>query len=186
MAIGLLGLAGIAGAGLGAGAIANRMSQTDYADPSQMQAPTGYGPNPSQILQELVRRHNAGTLNLPKEQVKQLAIAAAQNGLDFQPESKPIRKMVFDLADTAAFGLIPDEFRPTSIGEDMFGESYGDQIAGGLGTAAGALTGGALALRGLSRVGRSLRDYMRPNAGNNYPITNNSPLFNSNIRFTGF
>ena len=168
MAIGLLGMAALGGSGaLGVGALGNRLTETDYGDPSQMQSPTGYDASKSAILQELVRRHNAGALDLPKEQVKQLAILAAQNGLDFRVESKPIRKMAFDLADTASFGLMPDEWRPTSVGQELFGESFMDSTAGAVGTAGGCLTGGALLGKAAMAAGRGMKGWATSKSASN-------------------
>jgi len=95
---------------------------------------------------ELVRRYNAGELDhLNERDLEKIAILAAQMGIEFDVESKPIRKGLFDLADTAAFGLIPNRFRPTSVGQEFHGESGLDRFAGGVGTVLGAVgTGGAL------------------------------------------
>ena len=65
------------------------------------------------------------------------------------------RKGLFDLVDTALFGLVPNKWRPKSIGEDYFGESRADRIAGTLGTIAGFGTGfaGATKLAGKAASG---------------------------------
>jgi len=82
------------------------------------------------------------------EQKKKIARLAFETGNSFDVESKPISKGLFDLVDTAALGMIPNTWRPSSIGQEYFGESGIDKFAGGLGTAAGIVpglfTGGAL------------------------------------------
>ena len=106
-------------------------------------------------IEELTRRFNEGDLDyLPKKQLEQIAMLAAQYGTDFRPKSKPVRKALFDFVDMAAFGLVPNKWRPESIGEEYFGESGWDRFAGGLGSLAGLGTGiygcirGVQALRG--------------------------------------
>ena len=140
MALGLLALAG--GTALGGAALASRST------PDKMQEPTGYGANQMQIVQELLRRHNSGELDLPDEQVKQLSQLAANLGMKFEAESKPFKKLMFDAADTALFGLIPDEFSPHSIGQELHGESWVDRTAGTLGTVGGLVASGGLLLKG--------------------------------------
>lgn len=100
-------------------------------------------------VEELVKRYHAGELgNLKEKDLEQIAILAAQFGIEFRPESKPIRKGLFDLADTATFGLLPNKWRPHSIGQEWHGESGIDKFAGGLGTVGGGLALGAGVLKG--------------------------------------
>ena len=106
-------------------------------------------------VQELTERFNAGDLDyLPKKQLEQIAMLAAQYGTDFKPKSKPVKKALFDFVDMAAFGFVPNKWRPESIGEEYFGESGWDRFAGGVGSLAGLGTGiyggirGVQALRG--------------------------------------
>lgn len=150
MAIGLLGLAAAGGAALGLGGsmISDRWSKDKYRSPDQMQEPSIYAPSQMQALQELLRRHNAGEINLPDEQVKQLAQMAADTGMEFNPESKPLRKFMFDFADTALFGLLPNEWRPASIGQELHGESFADRTAGSIGSLGGGFASGAAVLKG--------------------------------------
>jgi len=149
MAIGLLGMLGLGALGVGgAAAWQSGREQDKLRDPSQMQTPTGRAPSQAAMVQEMLRRHNAGHLNLPDEQVRRLAHTAGNMGMKFEVESKPLQKFMFDAADTALFGLIPNEFRPSSIGEEIHGESWEDRMAGGLGTAGGALLSGGLLIKG--------------------------------------
>lgn len=108
-------------------------------------------------IKQLVSRFNKGELDyLPNKDKEQIAMLAAQFGEDFDVESKPVRKALFDLIDTAAFGLVPNKWRPESIGEQYHGESGIDKIAGGVGTAAGLVAGlytGGTALRALGTAG---------------------------------
>tara|TARA_Y100001938_G_C8065498_1_gene419936 strand:+ start:341 stop:1036 length:696 start_codon:yes stop_codon:yes gene_type:complete len=149
MAIGLLGLAaGGAALGLGGSMISDRWSKDKYRSPDQMQDASIYAPSKTQALQELLRRHNAGQIDLPDEQVKQLAQMAADTGMKFNPESKPLSKFMFDFADTALFGLLPNEWRPASIGQELHGESFADRTAGSIGSLGGGFASGAAVLKG--------------------------------------
>ena len=107
-------------------------------------------------IQELTERFNKGDLDyLPTKKKEELAMLAAQYQQDFKVESKPIRKGLFDLVDTAAFGMVPNKWRPKSVGEDYFGESRADRIAGTIGTIAGFGTGvaGVTKLAGKAAAG---------------------------------
>lgn len=89
------------------------------------------------MILETLKRYNAGELDLSDKQANQLAGIAFQMKQEFKTRSKPIRKGLFDLIDTAALGMVPNKWRPESPGQDLFGESGIDKFAGGLGTAAG-------------------------------------------------
>ena len=115
---------------------------------SQFMRPTGHAATSLQSVQELLRRHNNGELDLPDEQVRQLSNTAAALGMKFEAESKPVRKFLFDGADTALFGLLPNEWRPYSIGQEIHGESWIDRQSGTLGQIGGGLATGGLLLKG--------------------------------------
>jgi hypothetical protein len=104
-------------------------------------------------VKELVDRFNRGDLDyLPNRDKEKIALLALQHGQDFKPESKPVRKALFDFADTALFGMIPNKWRPESLGEEYFGESKADKFAGGLGTIAGLGTGLGLGYKGVQAL----------------------------------
>jgi hypothetical protein len=93
---------------------------------------------------------------LTDEQKRQLSKLAWEQGKDFEVESKPISKALFDLVDTAVLGLIPNDWRPYSIGQEYHGETGIDKFAGGAGTVAGFVPGfftGGLALKGAAKLG---------------------------------
>jgi len=96
---------------------------------------------------ELVRRWNAGELDISRDKANQLAEKAAQYGMEFDVESRPLSKGLFDFVDTAAFGMVPDAWRPESAGQDYYGESGVDRFAGGVGSVGGAITGVGGALK---------------------------------------
>ena len=105
-----------------------------------------YGKNNSQAteehyVRELVRRYNADEIDLTDDEANQLAEKAYSYGLEFKVKSKPLSKGLFDLADTASFGLVPNKWRPGSPGQELYGESGIDKFAGGVGTL-GGLAGG--------------------------------------------
>ena len=103
-------------------------------------------------VKELVDRWNAGKLDIPREKLNQVAKLASEHGIEFDPESRPISKGLFDLVDTAAFGMVPNSWRPESAGEKYFGESGLDKFAGGVGTVGGLLPAGGLLLKGASKI----------------------------------
>jgi len=103
-------------------------------------SPESFTPQYRQLkaVRELTDRFNRGDLDyLPRKDLENVAMLAAQFGTDLTPKSKPVRKALFDFADSATLGLVPDKWRPTSIGEEYFGESSLDKTWGNIGTAAG-------------------------------------------------
>ena len=68
--------------------------------------------------------------------------------------------MLFDLSDTALFGLLPNEWRPRSIGEEIHGEPLLDRTFGNVGTLGGSLLGGALVLKGGKMALGGLKGWM--------------------------
>ena len=77
---------------------------------------------------------------------------AQRVGGKFKVENRPIAKGAFDAADMATFGLLPNEWRPTSQGQDVMGETGLDRFAGGVGSIAG-LVGGAAGATKASKAG---------------------------------
>lgn len=114
------------------------------------------------VAKELVDRFNKGSLDyLPEKDKEQIAMIAAQMGLNFKPNSKPLRKGLFDLADTALLGLLPNKWRPETIGEEFGFESKSDRLAGNIGTLGGALIPIGLGLKAAKYArggGKSLMD----------------------------
>ena len=92
-------------------------------------------------VSELVNRYNNGELDISRKEADQLAKKASQYGLEFDVESRPISKGLFDFVDTAAFGMVPNTWRPESAGQDYYGESGIDKFAGGVGSIGGLVTG---------------------------------------------
>ena len=100
------------------------------------------------MIRELISRYNKGTVSLNEAQVDRLAAKAYEHGLKFKVEAKPFRKGMFDLADMAMFGMLPNKWRPRSGGEELFGERGIDRVAGGLGSLVGLGTGVGLGVKG--------------------------------------
>lgn len=111
----------------------------------------------SEMLDYLLNIYHNDPRKLTDSQKQEIAQMAYMSGRDFDVKSKPISKGLFDLVDTAALGMIPNSWRPSSIGQEYFGESGIDKFAGGLGTAAGIVpglfTGGAL-LKGGAKLAK--------------------------------
>jgi len=100
---------------------------------------------------EMLKRYNAGSIDLTDDEAELLAMQTKRMGVtkdEFDVESKPLRKGAFDLADMAAFGMLPNEWRPRSPGQDLYGETGLDKFAGGVGSTAGLFTGATGAVKG--------------------------------------
>ena len=95
-------------------------------------------------VMRLLDEYNTNPDKFTNEQAGKIAEVAKAYGVKFKRENKAGRKLMFDLADTALLGLVPNEWRPTSRGQETFGETAVDRIGGAVGTIAGiAGTGGA-------------------------------------------
>jgi hypothetical protein len=107
--------------------------------------------DPYQIVQ-LIEQYNENPDRYTDEEAEFIAQLAQGMNTRFERESKPIQKGLFDLVDTAAFGLIPDKFRPTTRGETVFGDTGEEELASLLGLVGGGVAGGV----GLVKGGRGL------------------------------
>tara|TARA_R110002051_G_scaffold6824_2_gene32401 strand:- start:5480 stop:6178 length:699 start_codon:yes stop_codon:yes gene_type:complete len=95
-------------------------------------------------VMRLLDEYNKSPNKFTDEQAEKIAQVAKAYGVNFKRENKAGRKLVFDLADTALLGMIPNDWRPTSRGQEAFGETAMDRVGGAVGTVAGiAGTGGA-------------------------------------------
>ena len=129
--------------------------------------PEGFTPEYSQAkgVQQLVDKFNRGDLDyLPNRDKERIASLAAQYGANFKTPSKPVKKALFDFTDTLTFGLVPNRWRPTSIGEEYFGESREDRIAGNIGSLFGLAGGVSTLLKG-AKKGKGLWDTWRSGSG---------------------
>ena len=114
---------------------------------------------------ELIGRYNQSPSRYTDEEQRNLLQLALHYGMAYKPESKPISKGLYNFANTASFGLVPESWRPHSIGQDYYGESGIDKFAGGAGLVGGliaapfALMKGAKAgyagMKGIGRAGAS-------------------------------
>ena len=125
-------------------------------------------------VKELIDRFNRGELDyLPEKDKEQIAMLAAQTGQKFNTPSKPVKKGLFDFADTALMGLVPNKWRPTSVGEEWHGESQSDKFAGGLGTVAGfgvPITGAYKGIQYGSKGAKNLWNMAGNKVGNLNPL----------------
>ena len=144
----------------------------------QMTRPSDY-----ERVKALTNAWNKGDLkvgkNITKNEAEMLAANAYTKGLDFDVESKPLKKFAFNLANTATFGLLPDSiFKPDpSIGEMYHGENWSDYLAGGAGSLLGLIGGGYGLVKGAGAVGgRAV------NAWNNWRSRKNAKdVFNASM-----
>ena len=107
--------------------------------------------NPVEQAKRLVFGYNENPKNFTDEQAEQIAFIAAQLGLPFRPESKALQKFFFDVVDNISFGLLPEDQRPRSRGESVFGETKSEKLAKNLaliGLAVPGMAGAKLATRG--------------------------------------
>ena len=103
-------------------------------------------------VQELVRQYNDDPRMFSDQEAEMIANLSQQFGLDFQRTSKPGEKALFDAADMATFGLIPNRWRPESRGDTVLGESGIDEVAGGAGTLAGLAGAGGVLKKGVDKA----------------------------------
>ena len=113
---------------------------------------------------ELVDRYNEDPRKFTDQEAEQVASIAGSTGLEFKRESRPFSKAAFDFADISTFGLIPNEWRPTSRGESVYGETTADKIFGGVGSVGGLFGAGAVA-KGLYKGGKAAYGAFRGGGG---------------------
>ena len=92
-------------------------------------------------VREAIGRFNTNQSSYTDEEQRNLLKLALHYGTAYEPEAKPISKGLYNFANIASFGLMPESWRPHSIGQDYYGERGIDRVAGGLGTLAGLVGG---------------------------------------------
>ena len=107
-------------------------------------------------IMRLLDDYNSNPDKFTDDQAEKIAQVAKAYGVDFRRENKAGRKLAFDLADTALLGFVPNEWRPTSRGQETFGETGIDRVGGAVGTVAGMVGTGGLALANAGRIGRGV------------------------------
>ena len=88
--------------------------------------------NPVDRAKQMVFGYNENPENFTDEQAERIAHIAAKLGLPFRPESKALKKFFFDLVDNMTFGALPDDMRPVSRGQSVYGETKGEKTASNL------------------------------------------------------
>tara|TARA_R110000824_G_scaffold52345_3_gene145215 strand:- start:1087 stop:1581 length:495 start_codon:yes stop_codon:yes gene_type:complete len=107
------------------------------------------------LIYELIMDYNNNPQRYNDEEAETIATLANSMGKPFERESKALSKGLFDLVDTASFGLVPDDWRPVSRGQSVYGETGMEKLLGGLGTGAGIIGGGIGAFKGARGLMRS-------------------------------
>lgn len=105
-----------------------------------------------EIINEMLNRYNSGAITLDEQQKEMLAMQAHRLGLQFDVESQPFKKGLFDAADMALFGMLPNKWRPVSAGQELYGETGADRFAGAVGSVAGLGTGIYGAVKGAGKL----------------------------------
>jgi len=85
-----------------------------------------------------------------------IANLAKSYGVGFKRSGKAGQKFLFELADTALLGMIPNEWRPEARGDKYFGETGLDRVASAGGMIGGAFAGGLGAFAGRHMAGRAV------------------------------
>ena len=88
--------------------------------------------NPVDRAKQMVFGYNENPENFTDEQAERIAHIAAKLGLPFRPESKALKKFFFDLVDNMTFGALPDDMRPVSRGQSVYGETKGEKTSSNL------------------------------------------------------
>tara|TARA_R100000030_G_scaffold30308_1_gene22286 strand:+ start:888 stop:1673 length:786 start_codon:yes stop_codon:yes gene_type:complete len=123
--------------------------------------------DPDQIY-ELIMDYNSNPQRYNDEEAEVVATLANSMGQPFQRESKALSKGLFDLLDTTTFGLVPNDWRPTSRGESVYGETGLEKFASGLGTLGGVglgIGGAYQGARGLFNVGKKALNNVKSRMG---------------------
>ena len=104
-------------------------------------------------VQELARQYNDDPRSFSDQEAEMIANLTQQFGLDFQRTSRPGAKAAFDAADMAAFGMLPNQWRPESRGDTVLGESGIDEVGGAVGTLGGLAGAAGVLKKGVGKVG---------------------------------
>jgi len=113
------------------------------------------------LVVELIEKYNRNPDRYTDEEAEFIASLSQALGRNFNRESKPIGKGLFDLVDSATLGLVPDSLRPVSRGESVYGESDEEKFAGFLGEMAGGTALGAGIGYGAIRGARGIASKFR-------------------------
>ena len=123
--------------------------------------------NPLDRAKYLVYQYNEDPKKYTDSEAEKIALIAAKMGLPFKPESKAIKKFFFDLVDNLAFGALPEDWRPKSRGESIYGETKAEKVAGLLSLAglavpfaAGAKLGTTVVKAGLKKLPRRTKQIL--------------------------
>jgi len=109
------------------------------------------------LIKKLIDDYNSDPTRYNDNEAETIAALANAMGKTYKRESRVLEKGLFDLTDTATLGLIPNEWRPVSRGDSVYGDSNREQMGSGLGMLAGALGSGAVVAKGLSGVSKGAR-----------------------------
>ena len=117
--------------------------------------------DPYQVLQ-LIERYNQNPDRYTDEEAEIIAELAKGMGSRFKRTGKPLQKALFDLADTATFGLLPNSARPTTRGDSVYGDTGEEELLSLFGMLGGGVIGGAGAVRGARGIMNMFRKSSPP------------------------
>ena len=119
------------------------------------------------IMLEVVEAYNKNPQKYTDQEAEFIATIAKALGKDFERENQPVKKGLYNLLETVTLGFAPDELKPVSRGETVYGETEADQIGGGLGTLLGFGTGlGGAYLGGRALLSSGVRRAARGRVAN--------------------
>ena len=95
-----------------------------------------------QLVRELILDYNNNPDRYNDSEAEIIATLANTLDTNFRREDKSMQKGLFSLINTASFGLLPDDMRPQSRGESVYGDTDMEKLFSGIGTLGGALGGG--------------------------------------------
>jgi len=104
----------------------------------------------------LLHDYNSNPKAYNDEDADIIANLAKSYGVGFKRSGKAGQKFLFELADTALLGMVPNEWRPEARGDKYFGETGLDRVASAGGMIGGAFAGGLGAFAGRHMAGRAV------------------------------
>lgn len=134
--------------------------------------------DPRQLYQ-LIQMYNDDPRAFNDKEAEVIALLSRELGMHFKRESKPFRKALYELGEMGTLGYLPDEWRPISRGESVYGETGRDKIAGTLGSLLGLVGGGYGAVRGAGALKRGLpvaRNRIRQKIRDPYGVSDIGPI----------
>jgi hypothetical protein len=105
-------------------------------------------------LLHIIQQYNDDPRKFSDKEAEVIATLARELDSYFKRESKPIGKGLHSLGEQVTLGYLPDDWRPVSRGESVFGETGLDKFGSGVGSLLGFAVGGYGLAKGAGALGR--------------------------------